>query len=179
MPKCNWKPYKSPSFPFEIWGCSFAVWISFFLRNSPSKHVFFLACIRSGHANVSAEIQSHLWCDKPKICVRRQQTCDFIPRYKTWVVFMIFWGYEINVSELIGEVAATSHTLIPVWFQHNDLGSLDSRLLSRAAPRGGRGRAWRGGAKWQCFLFRPGLALLTDFLLRQRCSEMTPMVTKH
>lgn len=47
MPKCNWSRYKSRSFSFEIWGCSFVVWIFFpcelYLLNS----VFYPACYRS------------------------------------------------------------------------------------------------------------------------------------
>lgn len=48
------------------------------------------------------------------------------------------WHMEMNFSKHRSKhwVTATSHTPLPVWFLCNDLGSLDSRLLSFAAPQG-------------------------------------------
>lgn len=158
MPKCNWSRLKSWSFSFEIWGRSIAVW-DFFHANCIVLTVCFTLPILDQCAwckmgkmwtyligNVNELCQCDTILSGAIINVQHAATtgnCMYLfppkPKAKSTSVasdWLGSWHMEMNVSKHWCRhwVTATSHTPLPVWFLCNDLGSLDSRLLSFAAP---------------------------------------------
>lgn len=158
MPKCNWSRHKSWSFSFEIWGCSFAVW-DFFRAKCIAQTVCFTLPVLDqcawcktgkmwtyliGNVNeLSLWRYNLIWCDNKCVtCSYHRRLPVFIPpKTKAKPVsvasdWLGSWHMEMNVSKHWCRhwVTATSHTPLLVWFPCNDPGSLDSRLLSLAAP---------------------------------------------